>query len=683
MALVQFQFKVKVKDVRRGGSVALVIGNHTLPMSPPSPTEGRWSVCVAVPSGEHKYNYAITTPDGQIRRDDNGNDGMPMYPPERVERIDPDGEHGALHIIVDSFGKYGGKWVIVTPSHQASQAPFSSLNAIQSPTPFTALPTTHGQMTTLPNTVKIHASTHERPITIGFTDAASEATRRLCIGVACEEMTASAARHLFCQGADAKATVTVDGHRRALVQLLAKYHRAAVCAAGVLRVLLDAGAGRDADNLQYCLEKDRWDLIEVLLEPQCNWAGVVGVSLLRELAVADDQYLTPAARLRMTKAAGDRDASVLTEEDDSGMQPIHCFCQHPLRDSQCQELLIDYFVAKVGPDVVNTPDEDGERPLWYAYIDLSDGGGRDEEWEGEGEGVDEATVDRLCHHGAAQHINTPNSDGRTLLKAVAQSLAGTDTEVLVNLLEHGASLAAADAWPGAVQRAPLQTAKHRGWDDMESDSSGGGLSEPDVVVSTPTWKRVVPTPSWKRLLVDAYRSFLNVSVPRMAMRTINDALRPSRSLTASLTRTIPLRTNSITLPVDVLTTVGQFMHHRPHIHIGDQPVGDRTNRTVDQYVREAKRMIMTQEDGNARLLGGHGRPPLRCFAVRGEADRCMGICEMLYRAVRAEATRWDIRVTIQRPHSSDDEILENFAIVKRDTARQQAGEKAMEAGMAP
>ena len=480
--------------------------------------------------------------------------------------------------------------------------------------------------------------------------------------------------------------MTVDGHRRTLVQLLAKYHRAAVCAAGVLRVLLDAGAGREADSLQYCLEKDRWDLIEVLLEPQCSWARVVGVSLLRELAVANDLHLTPASRLQMTKAAGDRDASVLTEEDDSGMQPIHCFCQHPLRDSQCQELLIDYFVSKVGPDVVNTPDEDGERPLWYAYIDLSDGGGRDE--EGEGEGVDEATVDRLCHHGAAQHINTPNSDGRTLLKAVAESSAGTDhldtevldTEVLVSLLEHGASLTAAGAWPGAAQRAPPQTAKHRGWDGMESDSSGGGLSELDVVETA--WNRVVSTPSWKRLLVDAYRSFLNVSVPRMAMRTINDALRPSRSLTASLTRTIPLRTNSITLPVDVLTAVGEFLYHRPHIHIGDQPVGDRINRIVDQYVREAKRMIMTQEDGNARVVGGHGRPPLRCFAVRGEADRCMGICEMLYRAVRAEATRWDIRVTIQRPHYSDDEILENFAIVKRDTARQQAGEKAVEAGVA-
>ena len=85
---------------------------------------------------------------------------------------------------------FGWKCSVVV---QASQGPLSSLNATQSPPPFTALPTTHGQMTTLPNIVKIHPSTHERPITIGFTDAASEATRRLCIGVACDEMTVSAA----------------------------------------------------------------------------------------------------------------------------------------------------------------------------------------------------------------------------------------------------------------------------------------------------------------------------------------------------------------------------------------------------------------------------------------------------------------------------------------------------------
>ncbi|CEM35765.1 unnamed protein product [Vitrella brassicaformis CCMP3155] len=632
-------FSVEVSDIAEGESVALVLGTRDpVAMSPPSPTCPRWSLSVVLPSESRKdregvysrsdfvvrcnYSYGIIGADGQLKRREEGGGRRLMA---------DDTPH--LVFFKDTYGMWEGETdgVSLKPAEGSTPTgPSESFVWGSSPPPALCATVPPDQPLTFPDRVSIwRPSTawlagppnlSPNNVVIDFRGA-SQLTRQLAIGVACNVISEGSARDLIHRGAEGNQIVrawpTSAGADTSLPRLAAE-HLDEPEAVGVMRVLLDAGAPNvppnrrsDRDSaLHTAARAGKWGVLDVMLEPQ-DGTSVAGQCLVAAVCRSES---SSADKLRVVKMLGERNLTVLSEKDDDGWRPIHHFSSRPLSDKKLQEQLIDHFAEKLGPDVVNTPVQltptlppDGRRPLSIAH----------HAYEYHGRAADpsnaSATIERLYRYGAAQHINTPDGQGNTALTDAAARFY-CPSEALVGLLEHGASVVTA----GLTQQ--------------------GGRPK----------------------LLTAYSSFLNESIPRLALQAINKALRPSRSLMASLTQPISLRSRTIALPPD--------------------PIGTQINHAVRQYVTAAARVICQpvpqqqqegsqerpQRHGNVRVVGGPGVAALRCFAVGGAAQpqQHMGVCEVIARAVRLEASRYGIGVTLRHNVINNDaHVLGALAMV--------------------
>ncbi|CEL91674.1 unnamed protein product [Vitrella brassicaformis CCMP3155] len=594
-----------------GDAVALIIGGKVLKMARPTgidvARQHTWTLSAAVPTGDHVYCYAIVGPDGRIKQREKkrarrqysgfglGGGSMICSTSQEGRSVCVDAD--TLFVVVSDSGwdpMPSSRYTTVWHAQDTSQVSSSSVwSSPQPPAPFTALTTTQSPPAPWPDQVQIRRFDHnasafgrnprDSATTIAF-NGASQATRQLAKSIVCGDIKAAAARCMIQQyGADPKViTATNGGAARTLIDLVAEYH-GGNDTDDLVRLLLAAGCpaavdGQCAIALSRAAKKGDWDLVEAMLVPQ-HAAAVGGQKLLHAVAQAGGydndrrvfRPLQPQGVLSVIKSIADRDASVLTEVED-GMQPIHRFCQHPLTDPECQELLIDFFVAKLGRDVVNVVDGEGKRPLWHAYLDEMNTIQQNYS----------TTVTRLLHHGA-QHLDTPNSDGVTLLRKLAGSTDATK-DVLVRLLERGASVSAAGLVPPRHGRR-LQTLPgvcgyrpDRPYDDERSDDSETA----------------------EKTLIAAYSHFLNKSIPQLAMDAINKALEPSRGIMASLTQRIPFRTEPTILPPDALVCINKKNPTKdsspPPIPIGDSPIGGRINTAVGRYVAEAARIICTPSE---------------------------------------------------------------------------------------
>ncbi|CEM14087.1 unnamed protein product [Vitrella brassicaformis CCMP3155] len=661
-------FSVEVSDIAEGESVALVLGTRDpIAMSPPSPTCPRWSLSVVLPSESRKdregvysrsdfvvrcnYSYGIIGADGQLKRREEGGG----------RRLMADGTPH-LVFVKDTYGMWEGKrgWVSLKPAEaSAPTGPSESFVFGSSPPPALYATVPPDQPPTFPDRVKIwrpsSAWSDGTPNVIDFRGA-SQLTRQLVVHIACNAISEGSARDLIHRGAEAKQLVMTawpsTADRDMSLPQLAAEHLDEPEAVGVMRVLLDAGAPilpptghSDRDSAVHTAAvKGKWRVLDVMLEPQDG----ISVAGHRLVAAVCRSKSSSADKLRVVKMLGERDVTVLSEKGDDGWRPIHHFSSRPLRKEKLQKQLIDYFAEKLGADVVNTPvqvppvqppaisfyGDDGSRPLSLAHLTYGTYRNRAD-----------ATIERLYRYGAARHINTPDSQGNTVLRNAA-ARSECPNEALVGLLEHGASVATA----GLTQALP------------------GGRP------------RGLIHPGERPRLLTAYSAFLNESIPRLALQTINEALRPSRSLVASLTQPIPLRSRTIALPSDVLTIINSHLAPTsqtdsppPPIPIGDEPIGTRINQAVHQYVTVAARVIcqpvqqqqQQERHGNVRVVGGAGLAPLRCFAVGGAAQpqQHMGVCEVIARAVRLEASRYGIGLTLRHNVIDDTHVLGALAVV--------------------
>jgi len=533
----------------------------------------------------------------------------------------------------------------------------------QPPPAFTVLPDPDALPAWLHDTAVIH--THEvggwpchPPTSVDFDGGACHLTKQLAIGIACGTIDEAGAQRLIDRGADLNKGVKAHERHLSLIGLVV-YHTGSA-AGKVLRVLLEAGApidmGGAAEAIPFAVRVGRWPLLEILLQPQysCS-AHVAGTSLLSQLQEReeDEKGLSPDDHLRLVKKIGEVAPSVLTEVDRDGMQPIHRYCQDPLATAKSQKWLIEYFVKVCGRAVVNTPDGEGMRPLWHASLNLT--GARRK-----------ATIEGLYRYGAAEHINTPRNDGRTLLYHLAVLASEVtwrpvdkkdkDVSHLVELLSHGASVTAAGVTPEraiALAEEKRQPRRRRRCDDYDCDSD----YDSDYDYDSDDEEDHYPA-KW---ILHVYGTYLNRTMPRRSIRAINTALRPSRSITASLTRPIPIsETTHITLPSEIQTTIAAYLTPAPSIPIGEAPLSTRINQAVEQYVRAATRSII--QDGNVHVVGGPGQPQLRPFAMGGAADRRMGICEVIFRAVRIETQRFGIKLTLKHGTADDLEVLNNMTV---------------------
>ncbi|CEM36108.1 unnamed protein product [Vitrella brassicaformis CCMP3155] len=673
------------EDVKHDESVSLLIGGKTHRMAPPSPACDAWRVCVAIPPGEHQYQYAVTDTNSVLKRHEHmkeeGEDGRSAgRTPQIMKRSVPTRRSAILLIVMDTFEDFKRNWASVTPSEQEFEHAFTAsalFSSTQRPSPFTLLPDPDALPASLPNTATIHTSA-SKAVTLQFEAGACHLTKRLATNVACGTVNEVAVGGLIEQGANIKDGVEDgNGRRLSLVGLVVAYHHGPA-AGKVLRALLDAGAPIDASahaegrtTIEVAIREGRWALLEILLEPQYK-AAVNGMQLLSEMAVEGEaKGLSPAAHLRIVKKIAKRDRSVLTEVHGNGKQPIHCYCKHTLPDPKCQEQLIDYFVEMCGRDIVNATDSDGRRPLWDAYFS----------WPLSRTGRKE-TIQRFYYLGAAEHINTPDSSGSTLLWDLAREMTDDDEYEpsgvpvepgLLDLLTHGASLTAAGVTPQrAIREAGVEQRERepcRGCDmmrdmlmDIDYDYEDcdrcqrmrGYVDEYSDEEDEANWPL--------RRIVRAYETFVNTTVPHETIRAINTALQPSRSIAASLAQPIPIsETTHATLPPEIQTTIASLLTASPSLPIGEKPFGTRIDRALQRYVTAASRSII--QDGNVHVVGGPGQPPLRPFAIGGVANRCMSVCEVLYRAVRSEAQRWGIELSLRHGLNDDDRILDNMQMV--------------------
>ncbi|CEM16727.1 unnamed protein product [Vitrella brassicaformis CCMP3155] len=677
---VVFRLVASPEDVKDGESVSLLVGGKTHRMARPSPTCDAWRVCVAIPPGDHQYQYVVTDPDGigtrheHMKEVDGGRSARRMQ--RSAEHTIPSHHSAILLIVTDTVdrfmyahshcGGFMGDWTSVMPSEQefeGSFTPSALFGSSQPPPPFTALPDPDALPASLPNTATIYTNIR-KAVTLQFGAGACHLTKRLAIGIACGTISEGAARSLIEQGANIKGGIQEwHGGDISLVQLVVAYHYGS-SAGNLLRALLDAGAPIDGStddakhrSLLIAISRRRWALLEILLKPQYK-AAVNGMQLLSELGVEgkEEKGLSPAAHLHIVKKIAELDPSVLTEVDGNGKQPIHRYCQRPLTSAKYQQQLIDYFVEVCGRDIVNATDSDGRGPLWDAYFSTHLSRTK--------------TIQRLYHFGAAGHINTPNRSGRTLLWDLAREMTHDDeyepSDVrvepdLLDLLTHGASLTAAGVTPQrAIREAKDEEYERehgrrgermRDYDGWYSDSEDDYWDEAD-------WPL--------RRIVKAYGTLLNRKIPRRAIRAINTALQPSRSITASLARPIRIsETTHVALPPEIQTTIASLLTPSPSLSIGENPVGTRINHAMQRYVTAASRTIFQQ--GNVHVLRGVAgapgqppQPPLRPF-VTG-ADRRMGICEVIFRAVRSEAQRWGIKLTLKHEMGNDESILNTMRV---------------------
>ncbi|CEM02258.1 unnamed protein product [Vitrella brassicaformis CCMP3155] len=709
-------FSVEVSDIAEGESVALVLGTREpIAMSPPSPTCPRWSLSVVLPSASRKlreggysrsdfvvrcnYSYGIIGADGQLKRreDEEMGDGEEEWGEESEgwewqvegegeeeevieiedEEEEPAAEEGGgrrlmaddtphLVFFKDTYGMWEDETdgVSLRPAEGSTPGPSESFVFGSSPPPALYATVPPDQPPTFPDRVKIwrpsSAWSDGTPNVIDFRGA-SQLTRQLVVHIACNAISEGSARDLLHRGAEADQIVKTDRcgplDDMSLPQLAAE-HLDEPEAVGVMRVLLDAGApilppNRRSDHdsaLHTAALAGKWGVLDVMLEPQYG-ISVAGQCLLAAVCRSESGS---ADKLRVVKMLGERDVTVLSEKGDDGWRPIHHFSSRPLSEEKLQEQLIDYLAEKLGTDVVNTPVQhppplgpgnigtrDGKRPLSLAHLTY-----------GTYRSSADATIERLYRYGAARHINTPDRQGNTVLRNAASN-RDCPSEALVSLLEHGASVATA----GLTQQGGGIT------------QQGGGITQQGR----------------RARLLTAYSSFLNESIPRGALQTINEALRPSRSLMASLSQPIPLRSRTIALPSGVLTTINGYLAPTdqtdsppPPITIGDEPIGTQINQAVRQYVTAAARVICQpvpqqqegsqerpQRHGNVRVVGGDGVAALRCFAIGGAAQprQRIGVCEIIARAVRLEASRYDIGVTLRHNIFDDTHVLGALAVV--------------------
>ncbi|CEM16755.1 unnamed protein product [Vitrella brassicaformis CCMP3155] len=671
---VVFKLVASPEDVKDGESVSLLVGGKTHRMAPPSPTCDAWRVCVAIPPGDHRYQYVVTDRHGLVKRYEQQMKKARII----IERSISSEHSDILLTVMDTFGSCMCHWASVTPTQQESEVSFTCsftpsalFGSSQPPPPFTALPDPDALPASLPNAATIHTN-FRNAVTLQFGAGACHLTKRLAIGIACGTINEGAARSLIEQGANIKGGVKEShGGDLSLVGLVVAYHTGS-SAGKVLRALLDAGAQIDESpddaehrSLRVAIREGRWALLEILLEPQYK-AAVNGMQLLSELGVEGkggrEKGLPPAAHLRIVKKIAERDPSVLTEVDSNGKQPIHRYCEHPLTSAKCQQRLIDYFVKVCGHDIVNAPDSDGRRPLWAAYFSthLSRTGRKE-------------TIHRLYHFGAAKHINTPDSSQRTLLWDLAREM--TDDEEyepsdavrvepdLLDLLTHGASLTAAGVTPQrAIREAKDEQRRQQRETCDRCESLEGRLFDLGYEYWDSDDEEEVDDADWPmRRIVKAYGTLLNRKIPRRSIRAINTALQPSRSIVASLAQPIPIsETTHVTLPPEIQTTIASLLTPSPSLPIGENPFGTRINRAMQQYVTAASRSII--QHGNVHVVGGPGQPPLRPFAIGGETGRRMGICEVIFRVVRMETLRWGINLTLKHGMDNDEQIIRTMRV---------------------
>ncbi|CEM39039.1 unnamed protein product [Vitrella brassicaformis CCMP3155] len=650
-------FSVEVSDIAKGESVALVLGTRDpVAMSPPSPTCPRWSLSVVLPSKSGKlheglysrtdfvvrckYSYGIIGANGQLTRREEGGT-------RRVRA----GKTPHLVFVKDTYGMWEGKTDAVSLKPAEASAPTGpSFVWGSSPPPALYATVPPDQPLTLPHRVSIwrpstawsaglsESNLSPNNVSIDFRGA-DQLTRQLVVGIACNVISEGSARDLLHRGAEGNQIVRawsiVSAVREMSLPRLAAKHLDEPEAVGVMRVLLDAGAPNippdrhsDRDSaVRRAALAGKCGVLDVMLEPQY---GILAAGHCLLAAVCRSKSGS-ADKLRVVNArrAG-RDSAV-----GEGRRRVAAHPSLQFKATERQE------AAGAAHRLSTSPRSWGRMSWPLSIAHLAYGKYHDRA---------DATIERLYRYGAARHINTTDSQGNTALTDAAARL-DCPNEALVGLLEHGASVATA----GLTQQEPSN------------------------------WWGLLRKEGRARLLT-AYSSSLNESIPRLALQTINASLRPSRSLMASLTQPVPLRSRTIALPSDVLTTINSYLAPTnqtdsppPPIPIGDEPIGTQINQAVRQYALIAARVMCLpvkqqqegsqerpQGHGNVRVVGRPGVAALRCFAVGGapQPQQRMGVCEVIARAVRLEASRYGIGVTLRHNVINNDaHVLGALAVV--------------------
>ncbi|CEL92272.1 unnamed protein product [Vitrella brassicaformis CCMP3155] len=444
----------------------------------------------------------------------------------------------------------------------------------------------------------------ERPL-VTLPDGSSPQTKRLAVGLSNGTIEAQDADKLIGQGADAKTIVAFPPSRYSFPQhplSLSLISLALRCSgrisADVLSVLVKHGADIDHGHpIVEAVEKRKWELCQSLLSFK---PSLTGLTLLHKIAGHSLNETTGALVLSLVQTMIEMDSSILNEKNEYGRKPLHVFCGDPLANASLQQQLLAILVNTAGRESLLEPDEPdddekGWRPFHYAVSSLC-----------------MTMVDWLFKQDphVIHHINETIS---------------TDPErtILGHLTRE-----AVDEWDSFLppeRHAPKSLMMMRRllkWGASVSLASGpDGFDEDETREA--------------RFLKTAYGVHLSIDLPDNILHCINDVLRPTRSILASLTQCIPLTANkTLRLPSDTIHHISGFLTSWWVPRIGEDHFRTEIQGIVHHFVSSAHKIVLS--GGSNRAVA---RDHVRLFCIRGQH---MGLREVLDACIREEGQRWGV-----------------------------------------